>query len=30
MEKGKLEKECMITENEKIINMNSGSPILNA
>lgn len=26
MEKGKFEKECMITENEKIVNMNSGSP----
>lgn len=26
MEKGKFEKECTITENEKIINMNYGSP----
>lgn len=26
MEKGKFEKECMITENETIINMNSGAP----
>lgn len=26
MEKGKFEKESTITENEKIINMNSGSP----
>lgn len=29
MEKGKFEEECMITENEKIINMNSGYPKLN-
>jgi len=30
MEKGKFEKECMITENEKIINMNSGALKLNS